>query len=243
MHGDSRREPWHFGEEAMSIVRKYALLKYELFPYIYSTAFEAGLKGLPVIRALPLVFPDDPNVFDKDFEYMFGPWLLVAPVIEAGGKQAAYLPEGTWFDYWAGEESVGPKNLKLHVPLDVLPLYVRGGAIIPRMQRAWRIPEERVDPLIIEVWPHGQSSYNLYEDEGVTEFKCDQGNDEIAFEWSGPLPRRIVLHFRGIGKPKKISLVRSEEPAKTQELEGMELEKKYVLAIPETAGAHLLLGF
>ncbi|OGD34930.1 MAG: hypothetical protein A2V45_10100 [Candidatus Aminicenantes bacterium RBG_19FT_COMBO_58_17] len=243
MHGDSRREPWHFGEEAMSIVRKYALLKYELFPYIYSTAFEAGLKGLPVIRALPLVFPDDPNVFDKDFEYMFGPWLLVAPVIEAGGKQAAYLPEGTWFDYWAGEESVGPKNLKLYVPLDVLPLYVRGGAIIPRMQRAWRIPEERVDPLIIEVWPHGQSSYNLYEDEGVTEFKCDQGNDEIAFEWSGPLPRRIVLHFRGIGKPKKISLVRSEEPAKTQELEGMDLEKKYVLAIPETAGAHLLLGF
>ena len=93
MHGDSPREPWTFGEEAVSIVRKYTLLRYELFPYIYSTAFEAGLKGLPVIRALPLAFPDDPNVFDKDFEYMLGPWLLVAPVLEAGGKHEVYLPE------------------------------------------------------------------------------------------------------------------------------------------------------
>ena len=243
MHGDSPREPWTFGEEAVSVVRKYTLLRYELFPYIYSTAFEAGLKGLPVIRALPLVFPDDPNVHDKDFEYMLGPLLLVAPVIEAGEKQAVYLPEGTWFDYWTGDALEGPKNLLLQVPLDVLPLYVRGGAIIPRMQRAWRIPEERVDPLIIEVWPHGQSSTNLYEDEGVTEFRCDQEKNEIAFEWSGPLPRRVVLHFRGIKKPKKVTLATSEEPAKTQELEGMALEKKYVLAVPETAGAHLVLGF
>jgi hypothetical protein len=111
------------------------------------------------------------------------------------------------------------------------------------MQRASRIPEERIDPLIIEVWPHGQSSYNLYEDEGVTEFKCNQGKDEIAFDWSGPLPRRVILHFKGISKTKKITIATSEEPSKTQELEGMALDKKYVLAIPETAGAHLLLGF
>jgi alpha-D-xyloside xylohydrolase len=243
MHGDSPREPWAFGEEAVSVVRKYALLRYELFPYIYSTAFEAGLKGLPVIRALPLVFPDDPNVHDKDFEYMFGPWLLVAPVLEAGGKHEVYLPEGAWFNYWTGEELEGPKNLRLHVPLDVLPLYVHGGAIIPRMQRAWRIPEERVDPLILEVWPHGQSSYNLYEDEGVTEFRCDQGKDEITFEWSGPLPRQMILHFKGINKAKRITIATSEEPEKTYELEGMLVNKTYVLAIPETAGARLILVF
>jgi len=243
MHGDSPREPWVFGEEAISVVRKYALLRYELFPYIYSTAFEAGLKGLPVIRALPFVFPDDPNVHDKDFDYMFGPWLLVAPVIEPGGKREVYLPEGAWFDYWTGEELEGPKNLCLHVPLDVLPLYVRAGAIIPRMQRASRIPEERVDPLILEVWPHGSSTYHLYEDDGVTEFRCDQGKDEIAFDWSGPLPRRAILHFKGINKPKKITITTSEAPGKTQELEGMALDKKYVLAVPETAGAHLVLGF
>jgi alpha-D-xyloside xylohydrolase len=241
MHGDSPREPWAFGEEAVSLVRKYALLRYELFPYIYSAAFEAGLKGLPVLRALPLAFPDDPNVFDKDLEYMFGPWFLVAPVIEPDGNRGVYLPEGIWFDYWAGDRLEGPQNLRLRVPLDILPLYVRAGAIIPRMPRARRIPEERVDPLIIEVWPHGRSSYNLYEDEGVTEFKCEQGKDEIAFEWSGPLPRRVIVHFRGISRPKEVTMVASEEPDRTQELEGLELDKKYVLAVPETAGARLEL--
>jgi len=243
MHGDSRREPWHFGEEAVSIVRRYALLRYELFPYIYSTAFEAGLKGLPVIRALPLLFPDDANVHGKDFEYMFGPWLLVSPVIEPGGKSSVYLPEGAWFDYWTGEFLEGPRNLRLHVPLDVLPIYVCGGAIIPRMQRDRRIPEERIDPLIIEVWPYGSSSYNLYEDEGVTEFKCNQARGGITFEWSGPMPRRVVLHFKGIDKPEKITLATNEEPDKAQELEGIVLDKKYVLAIPETAGARLVIEF
>jgi hypothetical protein len=110
------------------------------------------------------------------------------------------------------------------------------------MPRAWRIPEERVDPLIIEVWPHGSSSYHLYEDEGVTEFKCEQGKDAMAFEWSGPLPRRVILHFKGINRPKKITITTSEEPEKTYELEGMQVNKTYVLAIPETAGARLTLA-
>jgi len=243
MHGDSPREPWFFGEEAASIVRKCAIQRYGLFPYIYSTAFEAGLKGLPVIRALPLAFPEDPNVPDKDFEYMFGPWLLVAPVIEPGGKRDVYLPEGGWFDYWTGERLQGPKNLRLRVPLDEMPVYVRSGAVIPKMQPALRIPEERIDPLIIEVWPHGLSSYRLYEDEGVTEFECDQEKDEIRLEWSGPLTRRMIFHFRGIKRPKKIVMITNEEPDKSQELEGMELEKKVVLAVPETSGARLFLRF
>jgi alpha-D-xyloside xylohydrolase len=243
MHGDSPREPWVFGEEAAAIVRRYALLRYELFPYIYSAAFEAGLEGLPIIRALPLVFPDDPNVFDKDFEYMFGPWFLVAPVVEPGGKREVYLPEGVWFDYWTGETLVGPRNLSLLVPLDVLPLYVRGGAIIPRMARVRRIPEERLDPVVVEVWPHSQSSYNLYEDEGVTELKCDRRKGEVALEWSGPLTRRVILHFRKIPRPGKITLIRNEEPEKTLELEGVWMNETYVLALPETAGARLAVRF
>jgi alpha-D-xyloside xylohydrolase len=243
LHGDSPREPWHFGEEAMSIVREYALLRYELFPYIYSAAFEAGLKGLPVIRAMPLAFPHDPNVYDKDFQFMFGPGILASPVIAPGGKHFVYLPEGAWFDYWTGEKFEGPRTLKTQVPLDILPLYVRGGAVIPKMQRAWRIPEETVDPLIVEVWPHGSSSYHLCEDEGVTEFSCRQDGDGLIFEWSGPLRRRVILHFKMITRPRKVVMVPKEDPEKAYELEGISLEKTYVLAVPETAGALLALEF
>jgi alpha-D-xyloside xylohydrolase len=243
MHGDSPREPWVFGEETAAAVRKFALLRYELFPYIYSAAFEAGLKGLPVIRALPLAFPEDANVSGKDFEYMFGPWLLVAPVIAPGGKRDLYLPEGAWFDNWTGARLQGPRNIRLQVPLDRMPVYVRGGAIIPKMQPALRIPEERIDPLIVEVWPDKLSSYKLYEDEGVTEFECAVKKNEIRLEWSGPLPRRMILHFRGIGKPQKILMTANEEPQKSQELEGLELERIYVLALPETSAARVSLLF
>jgi alpha-D-xyloside xylohydrolase len=243
MHGDSPREPWHFGAEAMAIVRKFVILRYELFPYIYSAAFEASLKGMPVIRALPLVFPEDPHVHDKDFEYMFGPSILVAPVVEPGGKHRVYLPEGRWFDYWTGKAFKGPKNLLLDVPLDILPLYVRGGAIIPKMQRAWRIPEDRIDPLIIEVWPHGSSAYHLFEDDGVTEFSCVQERTEIGFEWSGPIERRLILHFKGIKPPKRMTLVTREAPDEVHELEGMRLAKTYVLALPETSAARLKLNW
>jgi hypothetical protein len=174
---------------------------------------------------------------------MFGPSLLVAPVIEPGGKRDVYLPEGVWFDYWTGEVYQGPKNLSLRAPLDILPLYVRGGAVIPRMQRGLRIPEERIDPLVVEVWPHGKSNANLYEDEGVTEFKCHQGKDGISLEWSGPLPRSLIFHFRGIKKPKAVMMTAHEKPEKTLELEGLELDRKYVLALPETAGSRLDLRF
>ena len=242
-HGDSPREPWHFGEEAVSVVRKYALLRYELFPYLYGAALEAGLRGLPVIRALPLAFPDDPNVYDKDTQFMFGPWMLVAPVIEPGGTRSLYLPKGTWFDYWTGEKLEGPNNLRLEVPLDILPLYVRGGAIIPRMQRAWRIPEERIDPLIIEVWALGTSAYQLYEDEGVSEFRCKESADGLELEWSGPLPRRVILHFKATRRPRKVVMIPREEPGKAYELEGISLEKAYVLALPETAGAFIALDY
>ena len=241
MHGDSPREPWAFGAEAVSIVRKYVLLRYELFPYIYSAAFEAGLEGLPVIRALPLVFPDDLNVSNKDSEYMFGPWLLVAPVIEPGGKRRVYLPEGHWFDFWTGEPLEGPGNLRLEAPLDRLTLYVRGGAIIPRMPRSLRIPEERVDPLIIEVWPGRQSSYKFYEDEGVTDFSCNRADEETAFEWSGPLTRRVILHFKETSRPRRVILITNEDRENVQELEGVMLGRTYVLAIPETAGARVIM--
>jgi alpha-D-xyloside xylohydrolase len=243
MHGDGPREPWHFGEEALEIVRRYAHLRYELFPYFYSTAREAGFKGLPVIRGLPLAFPDDPNGFDKDFEFMLGPWILVAPVVEPGGRCTVYLPEGEWFNFWTGRAHVGPKILRFRAALDLLPLYIRGGAIIPKMQRAWRIPEERINPLIVEVWPRGESSYQLNEDEGVTEFTCRSAPKTVDFEWSGPLPRQVILHFRGIKKPKEVELTTGEEPEKVFEMEGMALKTTYVLAVPETSAAKIKLGF
>jgi alpha-D-xyloside xylohydrolase len=205
MHGDSPREPWRFGEEALAVVRKYAALRYRL-PYIRSAALEAGLTGMPVLRALPLVFPDDPNTAVWDHEYMFGPSFLVAPVIRrmadlarTGGRRSGppsfpvYLPPGEWIDYWTGRKHRGPAVVDRTVPLAVLPLFVRAGAIVPMMKKALRIPEGPVDPLELDVYPSGSSAYTFFEDEGRTDFRLEPLKSGCSLEWSGPFPRAIVI--------------------------------------------------
>ena len=149
MHGDSPREPWLFGDEALAIVRKYAVLRDRLIPYISKAAREASRTGMPVLRALPLAFPDDPNAAAWDHEYMFGPSFLAAPVIHrtedlraregrrAGPpRMAVYLPAGEWIDHWTGRAHRGPAVIERRVPLAVMPLYVRAGARIPMKERA-----------------------------------------------------------------------------------------------------------
>ena len=195
MHGDSPREPWVFGENALRIVRSYVNLRYQFFPYFYSTAREASRTGMPVIRALALMWPDDPNALDKDQQYMLGPWLMVAPVVHRSGRKSVYLPEGVWIDYWTGEQLNGPRTLHLRVPLDRLPLYVREGAIIPSMRSAMRIPEGRIDPLLLDLYPSstGSASYTIREDEGNTDVTVTGGAGGMTVQWSGPVRRRFLL--------------------------------------------------
>ncbi len=181
-------------------------LRYTLFPYLYSTATRAGGAGLPVLRALPVAFPDDPNVYDKDLEFMIGPWILAAPGVragDAGGGRRVPVPAGgvyapgRWYDYWDGAAIEGPASLALDVPLERIPLYIRGGAIIPMMDAASRIPEGTIDPLIVDVYPAGESSYLFREDEGDTEFRCSERSGEVVVAWKGAIRRRIQVRIRG----------------------------------------------
>ena len=205
MHGDSPREPWHFGEPALRIVRKFARLRYRFFPYLYSLAHEANRTGMPVIRPLGLMFPDDPNAWTKDLEFMLGPWLLVAPIYRESGERWVYLPTARaksgraaaadiWIDYWRGQRYPGGHNLFVKAPLGRIPLFVRAGAIIPTMKPAERIPSCRIDPLIVEIWPGAESSFTFFEDEGATKF---------SLAWKNALPE---LETTGARSPKEITV-------------------------------------
>jgi alpha-D-xyloside xylohydrolase len=216
MHGDTPREPWVFGPEALAIVRRYTLLRYRLFPYLYSLAHEAHCTGLPVIRAMPLVFPDDPNTYDKDLQFMLGPWLLVAPIYDAGEERTVYLPEGVWFDYWTGERHCGPATLRVHAPLDTLPLFVRGGAILPMMQEARRIPAGRIDPLILEIYPQGRSVYTVYEDEGETVVQCQERENTVELTLQQAQPRQIEFHMHGVGAVSGVSVQPAQPGARSE---------------------------
>lgn len=196
MHGDSPREPWVFGDQALDIVRRFVQLRYALFPYLYSTAHEASRSGLPVIRAMPLAFPEDPNTYDKDLQYMLGAWLLVAPIYTESDERTVYLPAGKWVDYWTNQVYHGETNIRVHAPLDTMPLFVRGGAIIPKAEAGLRIPNHAPDPLIVDIYPYGESAYTLFEDEGEIHFRCHERENSIMLEWKGSKPRRLILNFR-----------------------------------------------
>ncbi len=224
MHGDSPREPWLFGDEALAIVRKFVGLRYRLFPYIRSAALEASETGLPVLRALPLAFPDDPNVAAWDHEYMFGRALLVAPVIRrteelgpgsgrpTGPRMPVYLPPGDWFDFWTGRIHQGPAVIDASARLGVMPMFVRAGAVIPMMRGARRIPEGRIDPLEVELYPapSGPSCSTFLEEEGRTTFRLKRVGGRCFYDWDGPVPRTYVIRMgRGLkAGPGSPTLVR-----------------------------------
>ncbi len=194
-HGESQREPWFFGERALDIFRHYARLRYQLFPYLYACAHEASQTGMPVMRAMTLAFPDDPNCYNKDFQYMFGPWLLVAPILDDSDQRSVYLPAGQWVDYWSGQNFEGPKNLMITAPLDRLPLYVCSGAVIPMMEPANRIPLQQIDPLILDIYPSGKIIYQFLEDEGATDIQGELKETGLKISWDGPVEREFILRF------------------------------------------------
>lgn len=130
-HGTSQREPWFYGEEAERIVRRWLEWRYRLIPYLEACALEAHQTGMPVMRAMPLAFPDDPAAWAFEHQYLLGPSLLVAPVLGPGGHVTLYLPAGGWYDLANGERVEGPRALRRTAPLEEMPMYGREGHLLP----------------------------------------------------------------------------------------------------------------
>ena len=163
------KEPWRYGERALATFRRYAELRYRLLPYIYSAAYDGYATGIPLMRPLVLDYPTDRRVYDIDDEFYFGDALLVAPVTRQGATgRSVFLPPGEWIDYWNGTRYAGDRTIEHPAPIDVLPIFVKAGAIIPMQPVMNYVGERAVDPLTLDVFPSGRSSYVLYEDDGMS---------------------------------------------------------------------------
>lgn len=178
--GNNAVEPWLFGKEAERIAKKSIEFKYQLHPYIYTYAREAYDTGIPIMRALVLEYPQDENIYTANEEFLFGEKMLVAPIVEEGArKRKIYLPEGDWIDY--NNPSVnykGEQEIEYAAPLDVIPILVKKGSILPKMPVMDYIGQMENTPMIFEIFPSEKaSSFSLYEDDGVTN---DYKKDEFA---------------------------------------------------------------
>ena len=170
-HGNVWRQhlPWSHGGEVEAICRRYLDLRYRLMPYTYTLAWQARALGLPMMRPLVLNYPDDPAVWDLGTQYLWGDDILVAPVTREGAAHwTVYLPAGTWHDFWTPATYCGPCGVTVEAPLDRLPLFVRGGAIIPQGPVMQYDGERATDEIALLVYPEGTSSFVMYEDDGRT---------------------------------------------------------------------------
>jgi alpha-glucosidase (family GH31 glycosyl hydrolase) len=166
-------------EQVEPICRKYLELRYRMLPYLYSAVHECATTGMPILRALWLHYPDDPKAVSRSDEYLWGRDVLVAPIVEKGATlRQVYLPKGDWYDFWNGERVEGGREVSRQVDLETVPLYIRAGSILP-LGPAKQYTGERVDqPLSVSIYPGGDASFLLYEDDG-TSFNYKKG------EWMG----------------------------------------------------------
>ncbi|GAB4429445.1 MAG: glycoside hydrolase family 31 protein [Anaerolineae bacterium] len=165
-------EPWMY-PEILPLVRDALRLRYRLIPYLYTLFFEAARTGDPIMRPLVYAFAHDERCQTESFDFMLGPNLLVAPVLEPGQRQRdVYLPPGlAWYDFYRGACHEGGQSVTLDAPLTYLPLLVPEGGMIPLGKPMRHVGEQPDDERDIIVFPHrasGQGRFTLIEDDGLS---------------------------------------------------------------------------
>jgi alpha-glucosidase (family GH31 glycosyl hydrolase) len=184
------KHPWNYGPTTTGINRKFLKLKMRLTPYMYTNCNIAYESGTPVVRAMVLEFPDDPVTWDKTTQYQFmsGEWMLVVPVYESQfERDSIYFPEGKWIDYWDGTVFEGSLFLNDY-PADIntCPVFIKEGAIIPMYPEMLYDNEFPKDPLTFDIYPSHYSSFELYEDDGISRNHRNGAFTKTLIQLQGP---------------------------------------------------------
>ena len=223
--GSIDKEPWMYGEEFEKINKKYIELRYRLLPFLYTEFYKASVSGIPIMRPLMLEYPDDKTTYRIDTQFMVGEDILVSPVLEAGSKsRSMYLPKGEWYDFWTREKMEGGKWIDAKAPLDVIPVFVRTGAVVPLQQVVQYTDQAPADPLTYEIFLSSEAKGICYEDDGISfdyqkgsyrtvGIKASAKGSEIAVTRSAaegkfvPAQRSLVFAINGaVAKPRSVSV-------------------------------------
>lgn len=173
------------GKPYFDNIERYIGMRYALLPYIYSTAWAVHDEGQSFMKALGIEYPSDNHALDVKDQYLFGNSLLVAPVMEYEARQrSVYLPEGdVWVDFWTGKAFEGGQAVDAEAALDIIPLYVKAGSVLPWARKKQYADVASWDTLQVRVYPGADGSFVLYEDEGDN-YNYEQGAyATIRFDW------------------------------------------------------------
>ncbi|MCG9972868.1 TIM-barrel domain-containing protein [Christiangramia crocea] len=196
-----KRGDWNF-----DAVEKFINLRYRLLPYLYSESWQVTSNASTLMRPLFMDFSEDLEALDLNDEYMFGKSILVAPVTESfytegkndsvakfdkTGSRKVYLPTSTdWFDFWTGEKFTGGQEIEKEVPIDIMPIYVKAGSILPLGPKV-QYANEKLGPIEIRIYPGADAQFTYYDDErdnynyengsyATIEFKWDDSKNKLT---------------------------------------------------------------
>ena len=217
--GDTpEREPWSHGEPYTSINRKFIELRYRLLPYIYSAFWENHKYGFPILRPVVMMEQEAQNNSWRQDEFTFGDKILVCPILEEGATgRHIYLPKGKWYYYGSYEILEGGKEeLYVEAPLDVMPIFIRAGSVIPEYPVIQHTGEAQFRELSLSIYyaDYAANSF-LYEDHGDTfayeqeiytekhfQYEAQEGSFSIAQNVAGMFtPRYDTYYMKFIGIP------------------------------------------
>lgn len=187
------RTPWNVqartsNTSVVPTFTKFANVRMNLIPYLYTEADVSASTGIPMMRAMSLSFPNDSDAADYDQQYMFGSQLLVAPITSQGQTvKNVYLPEGEWYDFWNGGRAQGDGIKAYYAGTDSIPVYARAGAVIPlNLNDSYEVggtisnDVDSYENLVFRVYPAQESSYVYYEDSASAYRTIDVSADRAA---------------------------------------------------------------
>ena len=169
VHGyQTATEIWNWFPATQTNLVAFDRLRYRLLPYNYSVAWKITSEGYTPMRALVMDFPKDAGALPISDEYMFGPAFLACPVTTPQAtSRAVYLPSGSnWVNFWTGETFAGGKTVTANASINIMPLFVRAGSIVPFGPAVQYATEKPADPIELRVYRGADGKFMLYDDEG-----------------------------------------------------------------------------
>jgi alpha-glucosidase len=206
--GTIDQEPWALGSTAEAICRRYIELRYQFLPYLYVLLAEGHRTGAPIMRPLFWHYAQDPVAVAIGDQFLLGSDLLVAPVLRQGAvARTVYLPQGNWFDFSTGRRYQGCQHIVAPAPLDMIPLFVRAGAILPLGAVQQYVGENEPGIINLHVWPGARGELHWYEDDGCSnsyaggdcserQITCTRNRQGRMLRWQptrGPFASRVKV--------------------------------------------------
>jgi alpha-D-xyloside xylohydrolase len=186
-------EHWHNLEAAC---RKILQLRMQLIPYLYSAFYAYFEKGIPPFRALVCDNPQDSNTWKIDDQILVGDRLMVAPVVAGVKRRNVYLPEGEWIDFWTGQKYSGKVTLDIEVPIEIIPLFVKYGSILPLATPTLNTEDPESLSIEARIYGDGGLPISLYEDDGNTYDYQNGKYNVLTLSWN-PLTQKGIEDRKG----------------------------------------------